>query len=310
MKLSKRRQRVVLGALVAGLLATRPGRADDSPLELQLNAPAECASARQVEDAVATMVRREAPRLRATIDVGWLDGQYVAVVRTEPDAERRLAASGCRALLEAASVVLALAIDPHARRDAAAPAEPPPAPPAPAAPPARPRPTILAALALDSSTLPRAAVGATLGAGVAWPRWSGWLKVNVWNSQDTVSASRPARGGHFGWWTGALSLCGAPLQQGWLSLCVSPEIGRLTGAGIGEGISTRRSASGLWLAVGAGPALQWQFAEHWALRGEAMAVVTAVGRHPFVVEVEDSAQLVHRPGRVSARFSWGLAARF
>jgi hypothetical protein len=308
-KRPNRWQRIALRALGVTALAlwTRSGRADHGRLLLAFNAPPECGSAAEVEAAVATMVRRDGPRLEATIDVAHAEQGYVAVVRTHPAAERRLVANDCRALVEATSVVLALAIDPNARRAAAPRGD---APPAPVSSSDR-RPLALAAgLGLDTSTLPRAALGATVGAGVVRPGWSGWLRLSVWDSQDTFSDSRPTRGGHFGWWNLALSLCAAPLRQDWARLCLSPEVGRLSGAGIGDGVSTRLTASALWLAVGAGPAVEWWFANNWGLRGEAMAALTLLGRHPFIVELGDSAQLVHRPGRLSARLYWGLAARF
>jgi len=304
-------QRTALSVLAVLALSTRSVRADEGRLLLSFNAPAECGSAADVEAAVATMVRRDGPKLSATIDISRDRDGYVAVLRTLPEAERRLIAGDCRAVVEAASVVLALAIDPNARLGAEPPAARdtelrPPAPP----PPPVPQRALSAGLAVDSSTLPRAALGAAVGAGVVRPRWSGWLELRGWSPQDTLSDSKPSRGGRFTWWTVALSLCRAPLRQSWAMLCVSPELGRMTGAGIGEGVSRRLTTSALWLAAGAGPALEWWFARHWGLRGEAMAVVTVVGRHPFVVEVDDDAQLVHRPGRVSARLKWGLMARF
>jgi hypothetical protein len=302
-------RRIGMGALFVVAAATRPGRAEAGHLQLTFHAPPECGSAAQVQDAIATMVKREGPRLTAAIKIARVGDRYVAVVRTEPAAERSLAASDCRAVVEAASVVLALAIDPNARLAAAAHADAKP----PAARPAvsnRPQPTIAAAIALDTSTLPRTAIGAILGGGFAWPHWSAWLKFSAWDPQDAVLVLSPTRGGHFTWWMVAVSVCSAPLRVTWAALCLSPEVGRLGGTGIGEGLSRRLTASAVWFGVGAGPALEWRFAAHWAVRGEASAVLTVLGRHPFIVESSDSTATVHQAARISGRAHFGLATRF
>jgi hypothetical protein len=308
MKGPHRSRRIAASSLLFIALAHRSGRADTGHLQLALRGPAECGSAARIEAAVATMVRSAGPPLQATLDITRVEGRYVAVVRTKPAGERRLEASECHAIVEAASVVLALAIDPNARLTEGSENydydRPRPAPPDLA------EPTITAALALDTSTLPRAALGAAFGAGLVWPRWSVRLELDIWSSQDTVSASSPSRGGRFGWWTGGLSFCATPLRQSWAALCLSPEIGRLAGTGIGDGVAQPQSSSALWVAAGAGPALEWRLTRRWGLRGEALAVLTVLGRHPFVWDVGDSALLIHRPGRLSGRLYLGLTARF
>ena len=91
-------------------------RCDTNPLELEFRAPPECGSADQVQSAVRTMVHAERPRLKAALEIEQLGGVYVASVGTGPGERRRLTASSCHAVMEAASVVLALAIDPHGRQ--------------------------------------------------------------------------------------------------------------------------------------------------------------------------------------------------
>jgi hypothetical protein len=278
-------------------------------LELEFRAPPECGPAEQVQNAVATMVRGERPPLKAAIEIEHVRDVYVASVRTAPGVQRELTASSCRAVMEAASVVLALAIDPSgwppSQRDPVAERDRIP----PVAVSERSfQPLLVAALALDSSTLPRAALGGLVSAGLAWPRWSASVRFTGWYPQDAWLSS--ARGGHFTWWTLGLSGCVAPFGPVWAAICLSPEAGRMAGSGIGDGLSRRAAASTAWLAVGLGPALEWRFSGNFAIHGEAAAEATVLGRHPFVLELGDSATLLHRPGRFSARAHFGLAARF
>lgn len=304
-----RRSGAALGALLATALVCGPARAHSGRLELEFRAPPECGSAEQVQSAVATLVRSERPALKAAIEIDHVGDVYVANVRTAPGAERELTASSCHAVMEAASVVLALAIDPSgvapAQRDRVSQREPS----APVSLSERSlQPMLVAALSADSSTLPRPALGGMLSAGLAWPRWSASATFTGWYPQDAWLS--PTRGGRFTWWTGGLAVCASPFDPLWVAICVAPEIGRLAGTGVGDGLSKRGAASATWFAVGVGPALEWRFSANWALRGGAVAEATLLGRHPFVLELGDSTALVHRPGRLSARASFGVAARF
>jgi hypothetical protein len=309
-----RQGRAALSALVALTSVCGAARSDPARLDLEFRAPAECGSAEQVQSAVAALVRSERPPLKAVLEIEHVDALYVANVRTEPGAQRQLVASSCRAVMEAASVVLALAIDPNG------------APPAAQAPPTRKakqervdpisashrsfQPLFVAELAADSSTLPSSAIGGRLGAGLVGPRWSASLQFTSWYPQDAELSASPARGGHFTWWTGGLSLCAAPFAPAWVEVCLSPEIGRLAGSGSGAGVPQRTTAAATWLAIGLGPALEWRFSANWGLRGAAVADVTVLGRHPFIVSLGDSTLLVHQPGRLSARTYLGITARF
>jgi hypothetical protein len=301
-------------ALLALTSVCGVARGEPPRLDLEFRAPAECGSAEQVQSAVAALVRSERPPLKAVLEIEHVDASYVANVRTEPGAQRQLVASSCRAVMEAASVVLALAIDPNGA---------PPAAQAPPTPKARRgrvdaisashrsfQPLFVAALAADSSTLPSAALGGLVGAGLVGRRWSAWLQFTSWYPQDAELSASPARGGHFTWWTGGLSLCAAPLGPVWAEVCLLPEIGRLAGSGTGAGVPQRTTAGATWLAMGLGPALEWRFTANFGFRGAAVADLTVLGRHPFIVSLGDSTLLVHQPGRLSARAYLGLTARF
>jgi hypothetical protein len=300
-------------------------------LDLTLRAPAECGSAARVESTVTGLVRsRPARPARAELTIWHANGEYMAELRTEPAQRRAMRASTCQGIVEAATVILALAIDPIAERPRAKPQVSPEKSPregsgASALDEARAVPRIafflgVRPVVIDTSVLPHVSAGASLHAGFSAGAWSGSIEFTYWIPSSTSVEAAPPLGGRFTWWTFALSGCVAPMARGTLldgtrdgrsprlSLCVTPEIGRLQGQG--RGATPNRSASATWLAAAVGPKLAVPLSAHVALQASAGLAVTILGSHPFVLESSAGQREVHRPARFSGRGGLGLDVLF
>jgi hypothetical protein len=312
-------------------------RADhsDAVLELTLRAPAECGSTARVESTVAGLVRsRQGRPIRAELTIWQTNGEYMAELRTEPAQRRVMRASTCQGIVEAATVILALAIDPIAERPSAKPQVSPEkssrsgsdsrvTTSEPNETRAAPRTAFFMGarpLVIDTSVLPHVSAGAAVHAGLTAGAWSGSVELTYWLPSSTSVEAAPPLGARFTWWTFAISGCVAPVSSSTLldgtpdgrsprlSLCVTPEIGRLEGQG--RGATPNRAASATWLGAAVGPQLGVPLSARVALQVSAGLAVTILGSHPFVLERSAGQREVHRPARFSGRGGLGLDILF
>ncbi|HET9953278.1 MAG TPA: hypothetical protein VFQ61_02175, partial [Polyangiaceae bacterium] len=245
----------VASALLARLLCAEAAQATPRLLELTFEAPAECGSAERVEAAVGELVGTKPPRsLRASLFVRHEGSEYRAELRTGPEAIRVMRGLTCDAVVEASAIVLALAIEPHAasaRRAVAPSANGSTEVPADV-PRSRLHPLVSAGPIFDTSTLPHVALGAELRAGISGVSWSASARGHYWLPASGSLESDAALGGRFTWWTIGISGCLGPARTRF-SVCLTPELGRMTAEGQGADEPQRGSAT--WLALALEPNL-------------------------------------------------------
>jgi len=294
------------------LLTARGAEARAKPLNLTMSGPADCGTAERIEAAVGALVRGAAhTTLHATLTIWPTSEGYTAELRTGAGRRRVISAQSCEAVLEAATVVLALAIDPRVEEEAPsawrAPARPQPEP---ASRRARPLRFVAGASSvMDTSTLPHVATGATLRAGLRAPKWSAALHATYWLPASATLTSDATLGGRFSWWTVALSGCFAARSgTPHLALCLAPELGSLQGTGTGARINDTAQAT--WLALTLTPELGIALNSRVVLRATGGIAVTLLGAHPFVLKRYGMEQEVHRPARISGRAGLGLDVLF
>jgi len=278
---------------------------------LTLNAPVECGTADGMQVAVEALLQQmPAEPLRATLTIRHTEGGYVAELRTHSAALREISATSCEAVVEAATVILALAIDPSAGTRTKAPAHMAVA--AKAQPAERPREPLAfragANSTFDSSTLPHLALGASLRAGVSARQWSALLAFTAWLPATASLPESPQSGGRFTWWTVGVSGCFAPISARGFGLCLSPELGLLEGTGFGG--QENFPVSTTWLAIALAPEFTVALSPHVLFRSSLGMAVSVLGHHPFVLERSGETVEVHQPGRFSARAAMGLDVAF
>ncbi|HEX3695003.1 MAG TPA: hypothetical protein VH374_06395 [Polyangia bacterium] len=251
---------VVALAMTASLVA----RADDeqSPPELTLSwrAPADCPSAADVEGQFARLLggvrRKPSPKhLDATATVTRTRGDTWSVqLRTMLDGvpgQRTLEGDSCWTVASAASLILALTIDPNAVIDLPQPLKAP-SQATPQAPDIKPltraplpapsfswQPFARAFGGVTLALLPEPALTGGLAAGLRRGRWRAELSALGTEERQHTTADRPAAGGNFRLWAGGARACGDGSAAGGVGarifprLCAGGEVERLTGRGFG-----------------------------------------------------------------------------
>lgn len=320
----------VIALLVAGVgFAKTAEGAEDPPIVLTWDAPtrADCPDAAYVVGEIQRYVGAAAARqgkpiqVKATVRSVGLDGWQLLLKTTDRavDGERVFQDESCKAVADAAVVVLAWMIDPDAmanRPDSPPPEHriqqplPPPTVPVKVAVPERAavRPFIAFGVAGDEGTLPWPALGADARGGASWKGFRLAAHSSYWPSRrkavGTVSDGTTA-GARFALW--ALSLEGCidvlamrSIDHLEISLCAGPEVDLIHAAGFGVSVPAR--ASKAWLSLTAG------FEGRVALSGALGLVLRAGGIVP--TEREHFALRgvgeVYRPNVVAARGSVGI----
>lgn len=310
-RLDQRQASIRWGSALGLLLAASSAQARSRTLELSLRAPSECESAEHIEASVDELVRRtNGEPLAASLSISRTAQGYSAILQTPGAEPRRLSAPSCEAVVEAITVILALAIDPqanaHVRRPASATRDVAIVPEASGA-----HPVLFeagAASAFDTGTLPHVALGASVRAGVWAPRWSVTGAATFWLPASRSLANDPSVGGRFTWWTAAVSGCAGLATTPQLSLCLEPELGRLEGTG--SGTRDNRSVGATWLALAAVPDVSADISRRVRFRAGLGPAFTVLGRHSFVLERSGENLEVHQPARVSLRGRFGLDVLF
>ena len=261
---------------------------------------------------------------------------------------RSIQTESCRAVADATALIVALMLDPDAVAAHRRPAVPGPtagaAPPASSSRPPRPAgspppvvtlaspspPTArgaaearaggdatgrvsvwLAALsALDLGTLPHAAFGAGLAAGIGFRHstlgvgFGDFAKVST-----SIAGTTPAAGGNFrllAAWVAACPAVGTGAFD-W-GACARFELESMSGSGFGVGRPTRNSFR--WAAVGGGLLGRLHLNRALSIPLEVGLVVPLATPNFTLKGLTQNAGLVHRPAAVSGRLSLGLALAF
>jgi hypothetical protein len=306
----------VARSLVGLLLAPSAAAADELALTLDYSAPPECASASSIRSAVARLVSKPATEhFHAQVVIEPTPTGYVSRIRSASSAERRLPGATCDEVVEATTVILALAMSPkRTAPPAAAPAPTSTAPPTPGPAAAQrspseqsaPRLALRAGIAGDSSTLPRPAFGISGAIALQSEVWTLQAAGTYFLRQRTHLPDDDDRGGDLALWTVWPSACGAPLR-GWarLELCAGPELGQILGDGFG--ISSPRHAAALWLALLGAGQLSLGLSTSFRAYGTLGVGVRLTPDRPFVL---DGIATVHEPTRVSGRAGLGAEVTF
>ena len=317
-------QRIISGfALVVALLA-RPAGAASFGWSAPDGCPAEASvRARLERDFGADFAVTPGLDFEATVTERSGSFELVLKARARDGAvqERRIRAATCDELVDALVAAMALArqslespppdSEPPAA-DAETKPEPEPEPRAPAA-----SPTVKAAPAdgaelaavlalgglLDVGALPSPAFGVEALAGLEWPSLELWVRGALTTpNQSTLEGGA----GEFDLAFGGASACYAPQEATWeLSGCVTGEVGRIRGVGVGVG--NAREGTSLWLALVPSARVAFRPSPRlWGLFAELGAVVP-LARRPFELS---GVGVVHQPSPVGLRMVVGIELGF
>ncbi|MEO8185415.1 MAG: hypothetical protein ABI895_41940 [Deltaproteobacteria bacterium] len=283
------------------------------PLELAWQAPAECPSHDEASAALMRLAAAGSELGQASVEIVRTEGRWQATLSTR-GAQRRLEGESCGAVVEALTVVLALAAD-QAQLTPSAPQQAPPttpsAVPSPASPatPAAggpgPAPGVLrwalrVGILAEVGMLPGPSIGPRGALELHRGDWSLELGLGALLPRHAQLSGANSPASEIRWLGGQVAVCHALRLR--FSACSGAEYGRLSGTG--SGVDEPIDAGGWWLAgtVGArsgGPlyepaALSWQLG-----LGAALALV----RPEFGF---DELGVLHRPSALSGRLFLGL----
>jgi hypothetical protein len=285
--------RTVARLLVSGLLPLAPAlvlaQPARAPLDLGLVAPEGCPTASAVVDEVTRITGGAGGASRhvtARVRVEKLpNGAYQTTLqmRIEDASEetRSFEAESCAAAADAATLILAIAVNPlvslseppRVERPTPPPPPPPPVPPPPAkrpeapvpTPPPPPRLALGAAFAADAGTLSAITLGAEVRAAWTPARFRFELHGSAWAPGDVLSLTHRGVGAHFDMF-GFGARAGYEFPVG--PLRIGPVLGAmvtyLEAEGFG-GTATLRQR-GAFFAPFAGAALVWPLGRRFSLR--------------------------------------------
>ncbi len=326
-----------VGALAVtwGIGATAHAHAPS--VELQWSAPESCPRDRFVDALARHLADSRTPAVRvAAVVVQDGDAWTIETTLDEGRTPRRFAGRSCEAVVDAAALATAIAIDPlHVEESvaaapaAAAPIVPEPAPladgiavvaPEPRAPtvrravgmpprpaPARRRTRALgwAALAIDGGALPGVGLGPALGLGIVHGALRAEL-VGAWRAPVRVRALEdPQVGAAIDLLEAGARLCGVvrPTTRLELPWCGGLDVGRLRGRGFG--LEDRRSASLWWTALVGATGVHWRLTARVAVLARA-EVVVPLRHHAFAIA---GLATLDRVSPVSGRGVFGVEVR-
>ncbi|HTV20410.1 MAG TPA: hypothetical protein VMG12_17120, partial [Polyangiaceae bacterium] len=306
---------------------------------LAVSAPRECPDAAALERAVAAHVGRAVPLDDVSLSIERGRSAWHARLQTA-DGERELEAESCPAAIDAAALVLALAVEP----EAPAPAEAPTASTAstasaaPGAASAARGSALLpgadgsASVVIDAAShandaasadrdervgfglgagvlgevglLPAPSLGVRLAFGVTWWAWRLELAGVALLPRRAELGGDAALVADIAWWAAELSACRRLI--GALQGCAGPELGVLHGEG--SGVDAPRSAEGTWAAATLGAV--WSSA--WSTPPGPWSWQVGTSAALAVVRPEfgfDGIGVLHRPSPISGRLWLAVAWR-
>jgi hypothetical protein len=301
-------------------LGPRGPLAAQTPFELSWQAPAQCPSHADVSAALSRLAAAGSRLEDVRIEIERTGERWQARLSAR-GAQRRLEGESCGAVVDALTVVLALAAE-RAEQDAAAanmpsaaPAEPIAAPPSPApealesaTTPEAPRPESKAAfhaglrlgVLAELGMLPGPSLGPRIALELQRRRWSGELALAGLLPRHAELGGQGSPASDLHWLGGQLSLCRGPRLG--FSFCLGAEAGRISGTG--SGVDEPFDASGWWGAGSAGAryrgALSERQALFWLLE---LSAAAALFRPEFGF---DDLGVLHRARPVSGRLFLGL----
>jgi len=281
-----------------------------SPLaaqEFSWRAPAACPSHGEASTALRRLAAAGSELGRASVEVERARGRWQATLSTR-GAQRRLEGESCGAVVEALTVVLALAADQAELLPADAPAPPLPGPAAPAVPAAdklvRPPTGLHWALRIGTwaevGMLPGPSLGPWAGLEFSRGDWSWELALAALLPRHAELSGADSPASEIRWLGGQVAACHALRVR--FSGCLGAESGRLSGTG--SGVDEPSDAHGWWLAATGAARWRGPLYERAALSWQ-LGLGAAVALHRPEFGFEDLGVL-HRPSAVSARLFLGL----
>ncbi len=309
---------------------------------MQWSAPASCPDVTEFRASVERRLGRalvdDEVKVEARVEA--TTGGYRLALRTVASGvtdTRTFEAGDCTTLVDAAGLVVALAVDPLAV--AARVLDPPPAARDEFSDPVAAEPTVTTVRTRGSSVAPGVSsgpvtrradarmhdvrptglfrVGVGVGLGVV-PRVSGavsaaaglrWRRARL-ELEGSYWIPRVAK--PIGPWvrvqlgTVAVRGCGQLARERFdVVVCAGPQIGRMGGHGVGTRYPRRADA--IWFSLNAGVAMSWWFRPRWALAG-GLDVAVPVVRPAFELAGAERTQL-YTPASVSGRLWLGIEVR-
>jgi hypothetical protein len=295
---------------VVPLSLSARARADELPLTLSYNAPQDCPSLEAVRSAVRRLTAKQAKPYSARVVIDEEQQRFTARITASDGTERTLVGNACSEVVEATAVVISLAISPSEPAPDAETASKPAA----SAPTAQSRPASAAVPAvrfklgaagvLDLGTLPQLDLGASARAGVTARTWSAALDATYWFLPENSRLPQNSKvGGDFSWWALLATGCLAPRAGSpRIELCAGPELGHLTGHGVGA--TSPHDASTFRLGFQALAEVHLPLSERFRLRAGLGAALVVLGRRRFEIDGQE----LYQPHLFSGR--GGLGAEF
>lgn len=298
-----------------------PGQSNGVPLELALEAPDGCPDASSLRESairLASVGEETSSGLMARVTVvESTEGHFLLSMQTEQDGihgVRTLDGRSCRAVMEAAALILALMLNPEAQLPSEPTAPPPKRPTGSRAPVRRTRqlealppskePLALAATAhvgLEVGALPHAGPDSSLGGTAELGRGSVWLFGSVAPPQVKLVEGDSSRGGRL--WMGSGTGLGCWTLLGTtssLAACVGTAFNWIQGKGLG--VAHRRSGAVYWVSPAAGALTDVQLGSWIAFRAAALGMVPLARPKTYLDEIGP----VHRPSPVEGRLLAGV----
>jgi hypothetical protein len=314
-------------ALVAPISLTAlpsNGLASESPLDLTWIAPAECPDGQAVEADVLRLAGLRAQpsrhlKARVTVEVT-SESTWKLTLATElagVSGERILSGSSCHSLADAATLTLALILNPDIQRSTGSPLAPPG--PATHVPPEQLRLKVStesrqaeklrpglrwlagAYVGVQAGVLKDPGPDVTLGFGTSLGRAAAWVLASYEPTQDAIVQGQVGEGGRLWAASGAALGCWtAASGRVALGPCLGFEISRLHGEGIG--ISDPRQGVVYWtsgdLALTAGVRVSRML----TLKVSALGLVPVTRPSVFL----DAIGTVHRPAPLAGKVLMGV----
>lgn len=266
---------------LAALLAVAPASSpEDSVFELTWSAPDACPPRADVIAEVTRLLGDLKPqeawvsangRVRAT-DEGYA---LILEIRSgESVGERALQGESCKEVVDAAALIMAIAINPSVLERASGPAPVPdpredpepasdadaepvtvPSPPLPA--PRRPAFVVRAGAGAGAFLLPGPTGTVAVAVGVVGRFWRVEAEGAYWFAREVTRADDVGGRFQLGW--AGVRGCGAPERGDFeFPLCAGIDLGAMRGTGLGDALASVRSRNAIWLAVRGGPSLVWR----------------------------------------------------
>jgi hypothetical protein len=271
--------------------------ADNGALELDWQAPAQCADAAELESQVYARLpaqpRTQAPlHARGRIEV--VQAGYRLQLETE-QGRRTLLAADCEELVSAAALVLALLVDSQARNE--------PQPTASAPTPRVVWALIRPELDADLGTLPHLAIGPGLSAGVRVYATSLELSGYYLPSQNVRGPQQTATLGELHALAAGLGACQGLTSPIELSPCLRVEYGHITGHG--TNLISANAADAPWVLALLGVRVSAELVQrlHGVLE---LAIGLPLLGATFTVNPVGT---VHQTGDIVGRFRAGIELR-